>query len=546
MSEPNVFINISALKLKELKDKYKAVDVDGLIEKKVKYYRLKPFTERSKVVWIEQIKEFVEIINENVPEEENKIDDIEKYSFVFEKESQAREFISKQPLFYDRSDMWWLWNKETLKWEIIDKTDILNGIKNSIGVNTINSKERLEILNALQQVGRENIPEEVPKECIQFKDKIINIKTGEEFQSNPKYFSTNPLPWMIGESEDTPTMDKFFTEWVGEDYVKTLYEVIAYVSCSEQFLQRMIALVGGGSNGKGTFIKLLKKFIGKENTSTSELSLLSINQFETSSIYKKLLCEMGEVSYDDLKNTNQLKKLTGEDDIRYCFKGKTPFTERNPTTCIINTNSLPSTPDKTLGFYRRWLIIDFPNQFPIMSGIIENIPDIEFENLSNKVIRILKEMYQTQKFTNEGDYQERSIRYEERSNPILRFIEECCVEVVGDNIPLREFTNVCNEFLKKRHLRILTANQIGKILRNDGFLVGQRKINDISSVVVLNLSFTNLPLEPLKPSYSQVNLHRETSGDCDGFNGFNGFSDKEIESAGWNKENLKDILAGYK
>ncbi|HKL23638.1 MAG TPA: hypothetical protein VJ895_02705, partial [Candidatus Nanoarchaeia archaeon] len=209
--------------------------------------------------------------------------------FVFEKEGQAKFFYDEQPFFFDKSRLWWFWNKEEKKWEIIDKTDILNEIK-KIGVNTISQKDRTEIINALEGVGRENIPEELSRECVQFKNKIINIKTGEEIESTPKYFLTNPIPWKIGETEETPKMDKYFEEWVGKEFRETLYEIIAYSACSDQFMQRMIALVGGGSNGKGTFIKLLKKFVGKDNCVSSELKVLSDNIFETSAIYKKLIC----------------------------------------------------------------------------------------------------------------------------------------------------------------------------------------------------------------------------------------------------------------
>jgi len=388
--------------------------------------------------------------------------------FIFEKEAQAKDFIKHQPLFYDRADIWWIWNFKEKKWEITDKIDILNGVK-KLGVNIINAKERGEIVNALQQSGRENLPKQLSNCQIQFKDRIINIKTGDEMKASPNYFSTNPILWDVGESEETPMMDQYFNEWVGEEYAQTLYEIIAYCCCSEQFLQRMIALVGGGSNGKGTFIKLLKKFIGKENVAASELSLLSSNQFETSMIYKKLLCEMGEVSYDDLKNTNQIKKLSGEDDIRYCFKGKTPFSENSPTTCIKNTNSLPNTPDKTTGFYRRWLIIDFPNQFKIQEGLIEKIPDKEFNNLAKKVIRILKELYTNHAFTNEGDFEERAKRYEQRSNPVMQFVKEYCSEEFEAYISLKVFHKEIIKFLEDNHLRKLSVKDIKKLLIEEGF-----------------------------------------------------------------------------
>jgi len=258
-------------------------------------------------------------------------------------------------------------------------------------------------------------------------------------------------------------------------------------------MQRLVALVGGGSNGKGTFIKLLKKFIGKENLCTSELRELSQGGFETSAIYKKLVCFMGEVSYDDLKNTNQIKKLTGEDDIRFCFKDKTAFTDSSITTLISATNSLPNTPDKTLGFYRRWLIIDFPNQFAsINKDLIADISEEEFSNLATKVLKILKELYETQKFTNEGNFEDRMNRYEERSNPVQKFIETHCSEVIGDKIELRVLGTAFNEYARDNHLRIMNVRQISKILKDDGYDMGNRKVDvegeKISKYFILNLA----------------------------------------------------------
>jgi hypothetical protein len=57
--EETIFANISALNYEELKKKYIGVDIDGIIEKKVKYYRLKPFKKRSYAWWCDQIKEFI-------------------------------------------------------------------------------------------------------------------------------------------------------------------------------------------------------------------------------------------------------------------------------------------------------------------------------------------------------------------------------------------------------------------------------------------------------------------------------------------------------
>ena len=60
-------------------------------------------------------------------------------SFTFK--SQADNFSSIQPIFYDRSGMFWLWNDEEFYWEISDDVDVLNMISASTGQDVINSKK---------------------------------------------------------------------------------------------------------------------------------------------------------------------------------------------------------------------------------------------------------------------------------------------------------------------------------------------------------------------------------------------------------------------
>jgi len=43
-------------------------------------------------------------------------------------------------------------------------------------------------------------------------------------------------------------------------------------------------------------------------------------------------------------------------------------------------------------FYRRWTIIDFPNQFTEKKDILKDIPEIEFNNLATKCVVILKNL----------------------------------------------------------------------------------------------------------------------------------------------------------
>ncbi len=521
------------------------------LEKEDKLRELSKISRYSLATLKKEFSKYEKEVKEKEKANLKEINEAEKMTAqeMFSRRSQVEAFWKVQPFFYDKSKLFWIWDKEFKKWVLSDEVEFLNSIRDTFGIETIESKARTELIEAFKQIGRKHKPEPARKSWIQLKEKIYDVKTKENFEASPKYFITNPIPWKIGDSEKTPEMDKLFTQWVGKDHIKELYEFIAYSSSMDQFMQRIFAFCGGGSNGKGTFIKLVYKFLGKENCVSSELKALSEDKFEPAILYRKLLCVMGEVSYGDLKNTNQIKKIAGEDQMSFQYKGKTPFSDDNTATCVSLTNSLPATPDKSTGFYRKWYIADFPNQFTeIKKDLIESIPEQEFENLSRKIIRILNELYETRKFTNEGNFEERIQKYEEHSNPVMKFVEEFCEEIPGESISIRDFTNKCNDFHKEKHLRILSSIQIGKILREEGFAVSPRKINGVSSVVILNLSFKKC-IENYSnySNYSKVQQkpYKETNEHLDSSNSSNSFLDKNKETLDTSNPKNKSILEDF-
>ncbi len=417
---------------------------------------------------------------------------------VFTRIGQAKLFIDKQPIYFSPEGLLWFWNFDRYCYELKDETDLLNGIRKEMNVDTVGSGNRTQILNALKQVGREQAPQVKPKGWIQFNDVLIDPKTLERVKADHRYLLTNPIPHRLGESEETPEIDRLLREWVikdgvqDESYVQSLYEYLAYALTDDKFMQRIIALTGGGSNGKTTFLGAVKQLIGRYNCISVDIKKLSTNNFAMSSVYKKLVAFAGEVGYKDLANTNVLKKITGEDLIEYEFKGKTSFTDDCITTFFIATNSLPTTPDKTLGFYRRWVITDFPNIFDIKADILSKISEKEYENLCLKCVNILKGLYETHKFTNEGNYEERERKYEERSNPLPTFIEENCEEEAGCKIKLQEFGNKFNAWLKSKRLRVMTTKQIGEQLRTAEYTIGNRGFENepnTTSKAILNLKW---------------------------------------------------------
>jgi P4 family phage/plasmid primase-like protien len=396
------------------------------------------------------------------------------FKIFTDKQEQAKKFEEVQPLFYDKSGCWWLWNSEKFRWDMVDEVDILNMMGDNSGCDIISSKSRTEILNSLKQQGRKLIPKPIKPTWIQFQDKIFDVLTGETYSASPEYFVTNPIAYKLNSELDeaTPCMDKIFEEWVGKDHVRTLYEFLAFCMLPDYPIHRIFSLVGAGMNGKTCFLRLLKKFVGDENVTATELDTLISSRFEITRLYKKLVCIMGETNFSELSKTSVLKKASGQDMIGFEYKNKTPFTDTNYAKIVIATNNLPETTDKTIGFYRRWMIIDFPNQFTEEKDILGDIPEQEYECLALKCCSILHDLLKVRKFTNEGSVEDRQKRYEEKSNPADKFIREFCDTEDGNGYIWKyDFEKKFNQWAKENRFREFSDVAIGKKMKERGFEV---------------------------------------------------------------------------
>ena len=393
-----------------------------------------------------------------------------KAARVFSDKGRAEIFNQAQPVFYDKNGLWWLWNPLKFYWEIVDDVDILNMIEQATGQDIITPKNRTLILNSLKQECRKRVPEPIKPTWIQFKNKIVDIINGNQFDATPKYFVTNPIPHELHPDNftETPTIDKIFEEWVGEDYVQTLYEIISYCLMPSYPIHRIFCFIGGGLNGKSKFLELLRKFVGENNCCSTELDSLLHSRFEVTRLHKRLVCQMGETNFNEMSKTSMLKKLSGGDLIGLEYKNKNPFEEINYAKILISTNNLPTTTDKTIGFYRRWLIIDFPNRFSEKKDILEDIPEEEYNSLALKCTFILKDLLDKRSFHKEGSIEDRIEKYESKSNFLEEFLR-LFTESGGDCfITKADFYKKFKSWCKEKRHREMSETSVGLQMKKSG------------------------------------------------------------------------------
>jgi P4 family phage/plasmid primase-like protien len=395
-----------------------------------------------------------------------------------------KELFLKSPLFYDENRIWWAWNDKKQKWEMIDDTDIyikFNNVFNLVTEKTpFNSSTKTTVINALKEAGRRykyKYLKDIDDNWVAFKDCFYDVKNNEIIEKDKTYFVNNVIPYNYKniESTETPILDNLFSEWTNnirdnKKWNNTLWEVLAYSMLPSYPIDTCFALVGSGSNGKSSFLNLLLKFIGFENCTTSDFDLLTTNRFEAGRLFKKLVCLMGEIDDTVFSKTALFKRLLGKDMLRGEFKRINAFDFTSYAKLIIATNTLPMTTDQTRGFYRRWIVIDFPNEYPTNKGdILNTIPEEEFLRLPLKLIKILSKLLKTQEFTNQGSIDDRRKRYEEKANPVNTFFKEFCLKDINGFIPVFEFYDRITPYLNSKGYKNLSKRQISSIMRELGF-----------------------------------------------------------------------------
>lgn len=283
--------------------------------------------------------------------------------------------------------------------------------------------EVLGHIKRLTYVKRDQTVE--PKNKICLKNGILNLETLQIESHNPETFFFNKIPVDYNSTADCPQIKKFLSEIVRNEDVSLLQEFAGYCLYKEHFIHKAFMLVGGGANGKSTFITLLKSFLGQENVSAVPLQKLETNRFSISSLFGKLANLFADLPDKSLTGTSMFKMLVGQDLIPAEKKFKDEFSFENYAKFIFSANQIPKSPEDTDAFFRRWIIINFPNQFLANADkkLIKKLTTpIELSGFLNYAIEGLKKLIEHGDFSNTKSLDKVRDQYIRMSDSVQAFV----------------------------------------------------------------------------------------------------------------------------
>ncbi len=261
------------------------------------------------------------------------------------------------------------------------------------------------------------------------KNTMLNLKTLEMKPHAKDYYSTNVLGVEF-DGRSNKTCDRwlqFLDETIQDpDSIKQLQEFFGYCLTRDVRYGKLLLLLGDGSDGKSTCIKVLRSLVGKQNCASVGFEDLD-DQFHRSALKDKLLNTATEVGSKALES-NLLKALVTGDEVRAAFKHKDGFDLESYCKFVFSSNKLPRVLDNSDGFFRRLLIIRFKKQF---KGADDDV--YLLEKLKSELSEIfawalvgLHRLIDQGQFSASSEFDELMREYRRINNPVQCFVEDCC------------------------------------------------------------------------------------------------------------------------
>jgi putative DNA primase/helicase len=195
---------------------------------------------------------------------------------------------------------------------------------------------------------------------------VYDINTGNLSDHDPKFAFRYVLPYEYDPHADCPRFKTFLREVTcnREDLQEILIRYCGYaIAGGECRAEKALFLYGpSASNGKSTFVNVIREVVGKDNC--APLSLGALNSDTKRCMLDGKLVNFGEeTSSRALVESHYFKTMVtgGEIDVKKLYKNE--YVIQNRCKLVVLCNDLPTSNDRSDGLYRRMLIIPFDAKF---------------------------------------------------------------------------------------------------------------------------------------------------------------------------------------
>ena len=370
----------------------------------------------------------------------------------------------------------------------------------------------------------------------------IDLTTGAFYSHRKEDLISKISPVEYSKGAQCPEWNNFISSIMGgnEDLQKYLKRIIGYSLTGDTQEQCLFFLYGKGSNGKSTFIEVIKALLAEYAQQTGFNTFLSTNK---DSVKNDLAQLWGArfVSGSEAEQGNQfsevfIKTVTGQDTLVGKFLYHEPFQFKGTFKIFLAGNHRPVIKGTDHGIWRRIRLIPYNATFEKENktkGLAEKLKD-ELPGILNWAIEGCLE-WQDKGLKTPKEIILATKNYRKEMDVIGIFLEDCCRTKAGTRTSKGDMHDAYSKWCKAYDKNPLIINMFGKKMKERG--TEESKSGDIRYWVGIELlpeierssnACTNHTIQPIQENVIDGDYRGNDSDYWDEF-GQSIYSEEETE-----------------
>lgn len=321
-----------------------------------------------------------------------------------------------------------------------DLREFLTKVVQMFGVRKVRSsyyKFRFELYRQFVDMISDYDRARLGYDVIYFRNKVLQLNRGDHVVREPLKadFQLHDVAYDYDAGAVCPLWDKFLDQMLPEkDAQQQLHEFMYYCFIVNQArflkLEKVLFLLGGGSNGKSVVMDVLVALLGQDNVCSYSLpyltSPLSDGLYARASFSDKLLNYSSEAGVTGRIDYDMFKQLVSQEGFAARHPYGRPFTASRCGKMIFNANRKPAS-EPTAGYFRRLLLLDFDKKVPDGKediSLAQKIIKSDLSGVMNKVLLAGVQLWQNKRFTESAGHKKLLVEWKVEKDNVSAFLED--------------------------------------------------------------------------------------------------------------------------
>jgi putative DNA primase/helicase len=256
---------------------------------------------------------------------------------------------------------------------------------------------------------------------------------------------------------------------------------------------KALFLVGPTASGKSTFLDAINAMLGEGTVTSLTPQQLTTERFSGAELFGKWGNIRNDIPAATVKNTGMFKEIIGGDPIKAERKRKDPFHFEPKAKHLYSANELPSTDTDDEAFYRRILLVPFPETVPKAERdrtLDDTFQGEELSGILNWALEGLQRLLANDAFTGDRSPGQTQDTWQKWADSVSRF-ESVALTSGVEPIPKSEVYAAYLEFCRQEGMPSDTQHSMTRVLKQEGLTDGRAHIEGDRHRVFENVELTS-------------------------------------------------------